>query len=136
MTGALTSARHVVAAVLLDGDDVCLLRRSQAVTSDRGLWHCVTGYLQPHRPPFAQTLCEISEETGLRAHELQGLGGDVLMIGGWTVHVHRFGVQHRRVRLNWENDAYRWVHASHPTELPVVPWLPQVLAAALATTSP
>lgn len=131
MTRPPVLTREVVAAVLLHGDDVCLLRRSQAVGSDRGLWHCVTGYVEPATAPLAQALTEITEETGLRADELVMRGEEVLAIGDWTVHVLCFSAAHRRVRLNWENDACRWVDARGPLALPVVPWLPYVLQAAL-----
>lgn len=134
MTRPPVLTREVVAAVLLHGDDVCLLRRSQAVGSDRGLWHCVTGYVEPAIAPLTQAITEIGEigeETGLRTDELVLRGEEVLAIGDWTVHVLCFSAAHRRVQLNWENDACRWVDAHRPLAIPVVPWLPHVLQTAL-----
>lgn len=38
--------RDVVAVVIRHVGDVCLLRRSSRVAHDRGLWPCVTGYVE------------------------------------------------------------------------------------------
>jgi len=126
--------RPVVAVTLWRKGKLCLLRRSQLVGSDTGLWHCVTGYLEPGASPEDQARTELFEETGLNADSLDRLtvGGSFVLPSDdetlWTVHTFTAVARTETLSLNWEHDAYRWVH---PTEVPAtehVPWLSHVLA--------
>jgi len=125
--------QHIVACLITDGDEVCLVRRSGWVTGDRHLWHCVTGFVSAPHSPRAAVLIELAEETGLAHHEFALLQGPVLRMESpgmvWWVHTFRAGVtDHPPIRLNWENDAYRWLKfADRPADR--VAWLDQVLDA-------
>ncbi len=129
------NCRAVVAVLLWHDGELCLLRRSQRVGSDTGLWHCITGYLEPGASPEEQARTELLEETGLSADRLDLLraGGSFVIAGGdgtlWTVHTFTAVAPTRKLGLNWEHDAYRWVD---PAEVPAagqVPWLHHVLDA-------
>ena len=63
--------RTVVAVLMFREGRLCLLRRSHAVGSDRGRWHCVTGFVDSGVDPDAQALIEVREETGLTASDLE-----------------------------------------------------------------
>jgi hypothetical protein len=125
--------QHVVACLVTDGDQVCLVRRSGRVTGDRHLWHCVTGFVSGPgtSPPTARSaaLTELDEELGLPACAVTLEEGPVLRMESpgtvWWVHTFRAGVTDRTVRLNWENDAYRWLSfADRPRDR--VAWLDEV----------
>lgn len=126
--------RAVVAVALWHDSELCLLRRSQLVGSDAGLWHCVTGYLEPGASPEQQAQAELFEETGLSSDRLDTLvtGGSFVLAGDdgtlWKVHIFHATVRSRTLSLNWEHDQYRWVD---PAEVPAahqVWWLRNVLA--------
>lgn len=129
--------RVVVAVVLTCRGRTALLRRSQEVAHDRGLWHCVTGYVEPGCTPYEQALTEVHEETGLGAVDLVSVTpGGVLELADqhgrtWQVHTFTAETAVRRLVLDREHVAYRWLC---PQDLAVlggtVDWLADVLAAA------
>jgi hypothetical protein len=130
--------RSVVALLLTDGDRLCLLRRSRAVGSDRGRWHCVAGFLDDRRDPAGHALVELAEETGLGPADLRSFrAGPVLELpdahgGSWRIWMFRAEVRHRRIRLNWEHDAGCWVAWQRAADdgRELVPWLADVVEAA------
>jgi NUDIX domain len=130
----------VVAAVLVHRGRVCLLRRSPHVDSDRGRWHCITGYLPQRTDPMTQALAEIHEETGIGSPSLQLLDQRVVRLAGsdsniWRVHAYRFRSVTDAVTLNWEHDEARWLRLGDIGSLATVQWLPNVLEA-LALSAP
>lgn len=126
---------RIVAILLTHRGRLCLLRRSRAVGSDRGRWHCVTGFLPTHAAAPVQALAEVAEETGVRGKDLRTfIAGPVLRLpdprgGVWIVHSYRCEVAQPDIRLNWENDDFSWVYPGNVGDLPVVDWLHEVAAA-------
>ncbi len=130
------SRGQTVAVVLTWRGRVGLFKRSAAVGSDQGRWHCVTGFLDPGRSPAEQAAIELYEETGLAVADLSFLTPcPVLELpdergGSWLVHVFRAETEQRRLRLNEEHDAYRWVLPQRLRRFDGrVAWLDQVLEA-------
>ncbi|WP_121712683.1 NUDIX domain-containing protein [Streptomyces sp. E5N91] len=128
----------VVAVVLTWRGRIGLFKRSWAVGSDAGLWHCVTGYVEQGVPAGNQALCELFEETGLCVVDLTGFrAGPVLRLadprgGFWTVHTFHAQTERRRLELNWEHLAYRWVRPCYVARFTgQVPWLRDALHAVL-----
>lgn len=124
-----------VAVVLQRHDRIGLFKRSADVAHDAGLWHCVTGYLPPSASPLAQAVQELHEETGLAAADIDHLRvGPVLDLPGddgapWRVHTFAASTMTRRLTLNWEHDAYRWVKKRHVRGFTQVHWLSVVMDA-------
>lgn len=123
-----------VALVLTWRNRVGIFKRSQRVGSDRGRWHCITGHLDPGRGALEQAVQELHEETGLGVADLDRFDpGPVLVLadprgGWWRVHTFRAATRVRRLELNWEHDAYRWVAPARLRRFDgQVPWLGQVL---------
>lgn len=127
--------RTIVAVVLQRRGRTALLRRSSAVSHDHGLWHCVTGFVEPGATAFEQALVEVFEETGLRVADLTSLeeGPVVDLVDAdantWHVHTFRGETTVRRLSINWEHDAYRWVTRRTAPGFRQVSWLRDVLSA-------
>jgi 8-oxo-dGTP pyrophosphatase MutT (NUDIX family) len=129
----MTTRRAVVAAVLTFGGHVCIFRRSRFVGSDRGMWHCITGYLPEEGDPLDHALAEIEEETGLSSAHLKLMSNNFLSLQGqdghtWEIHTFHFSCDTNSVQLNWENDAYHWTPFEALAELETVNWFSAVLA--------
>lgn len=128
-------ARTVVAAVLRHAGKTALFRRSRLVGSDIGLWHCITGYVEPGMTPLGQAEQELVEELGYsRTATAPLLAGPILTLAdqagaSWAVHTFTLDATSREVTLNWEHDDVRWVGFDEHHRLPCVPWLDHVLAA-------
>lgn len=134
--------RTVVAVVVEWRGRVVLLRRSVRVSHDTGLWHCVTGFLEDGASPEQQALMEVHEETGLNVAALDSLHATGVLhlldeVGEtWRVHTFRATTRQRRLTLNDEHDAYRWVSPEAVRRFGNrVGWLDDVLAAAHAVTT-
>lgn len=106
--------RTVIAAVVEWQGRIGLFRRSRSLCHDSGLWHCITGFVEPGVTPQQQALDELSEEAGLQAEDLLDLrqGPVLVLVDGsgtpWRVHTFTAVTSRRRLRLNWEHDCYRW----------------------------
>lgn len=129
--------RTIVAVAVLWRGRVGLFRRSAHVDHDRGLWHCVTGYVEPGVTPLEQAFAELLEETGLGVIDLEAfVEGDVLELTDahgevWTVHTYRANTTRRRLVLNEEHDAHKWVEPRAVARFGnSVSWLEEVLTAA------
>ncbi len=131
------AGREVVAVVLTWRGRVGLFKRSGAVGHDAGKWHCISGHVDSGAGPYRQAVQEIWEETGLRFADMDVFeAGPTLRLPDagdglpWRVHTFRANTTRRRVRLNWEHVAHRWVR---PCDVPrfsgQVGWLGEVLAA-------
>ena len=114
----------------------CLLLRSEAVGSDGGKWHCVTGYLPAGIDPLHHAVEEIQEETGLGPNQLRLLDRalPLRLTGGgrrWTVFPFLFEASSPVLQLNWEHQEYRWVSNGELQGHEIVPWLRDVCRAVL-----
>lgn len=129
------ATKSTVAVVLCHRGKVGLFKRSTDVGHDGGLWHCITGHLPPSTPPLAQAIQELFEETGLTVAELDDVRtGPILALPGddggtWKVHTFCAHTSVRRLRLNWEHDAYRWVKPHRVSRFVQVHWLRAVMMA-------
>ena len=127
--------RPVVACILRHAGRIALLKRSQAVGSSPGRWHCVTGFVDDGVEPLDQALTEMDEETGL-------VGDTVRLVAApsplrierpeqgwvWVIHPFLFETTSPDLRLDWEHDEYRWIHPFEIAHWDVVPWVRTVWA--------
>lgn len=134
--------REVVAVVVQWRGRIALFRRSQSVGHERGLWHCITGYLEAGATPRQQALTELEEEAGLTLGDLAAVQpADQLLISDddgnpWLVHAYTAVTTRRRLTINDEHDAYRWtVPAKISRFSNRVPWLDIVLQCTLPQTT-
>lgn len=68
-------ARIMAAAMLFNGNDMLMMKRSPHRTLNPGMWAAVGGHLEPEEigDPEKAVLREIHEETGLLPEEIDGL---------------------------------------------------------------
>ena len=137
---------HVVTCFLLrrgeDGPstrsgqaEVLLLRRSDRVSTYRGRWAGVSGYLEAPTP-LEQAYREMEEEVGLGRGDVRLLAeGETLIVPDegidtrWTVHPFLFeALRPERLRLDWEHTESRWLKPEEMARLETVPGLMDVLA--------
>ncbi len=115
---------------------ILLLRRSAEVRSFAGLWHGVSGTVETE--PLDQARVETAEETGLSDRDLvlraQGIPftvADQRPGRSWRVFPLLFDWKNEAsavMKLNWENDAWRWVEPAAVAGIAGVPRLADALA--------
>ncbi len=135
-TSTIPSSHAVVAIVIECRGQIAMLKRSQLLGHDRGLWHCISGYLERGATPRQQALEELFEETGILATNLLDFrSGPVLVIHDddgkpWLVHTFTAVTSQRRLEIDWEHDSYRWTAPGKVKRFADrVPWLDSVLHA-------
>ncbi len=134
MTANLTPT-SVVACFLESDGQILILRRSEQVSSYRGRWAGVSGYLDGE--PDQQALTEIAEETGLQPPDISLVKkGEVIAIDDvemgtrWLVHPYLFHVADRsKIKIDWEHKSARWLAPAEIERYPTVPGLGKALAA-------
>ncbi|MCC7106939.1 MAG: NUDIX domain-containing protein [Chloroflexi bacterium] len=128
--------RAVIACFLRHAEKICLLKRSQAVASAQGRWHCITGFVDAGVEPLDQALAEIGEETGL--------AGDTIRLVAaaspirverpaqgwvWIIHPFLFDATTTELTLDWEHDEYRWISPDDLASSECVAWVSLVWSA-------
>ncbi len=125
--------KDVVSCFLEHRGKVLVLRRSEKVSTYRGKWGAVAGYIE--KEPDEQAYTEILEEAGLEADEVVLLRrGNVLEAKDealgiiWRIHPYLFRVKEpSRIRIDWEHCESRWVSPSEIRKLETVPRLADAL---------
>jgi len=116
------------------GEEILLLRRSQRVSTYRGRWAGVSGYIE-ETDPLTQAYTEIEEETGLARKDVQLLRtGEPLEVVDaeadrrWIVHPFLFEVEEpARIRADWEHIETRWIRPEDIFQYETVPQLAETL---------
>ena len=116
------------------GEEILLLRRSQRVSTYRGRWAGVSGYIE-ETDPLTQAYTEIEEETGLAREDVQLLRtGEPLEVVDaeadrrWIVHPFLFEVREpARIRADWEHTETRWIRPKEIFQYETVPQLAETL---------
>ena len=117
-----------------DGEEILLLRRSQRVSTYRGRWAGVSGYVE-ETDPLTQAYTEIEEETGLAREDVQLLRtGEPLEVVDteadrrWIVHPFLFEVEEpAKIRADWEHIETRWIRPEDIFRYETVPQLAETL---------
>lgn len=105
-----------VVAVVRNGDRYLSLRRSRRVWYYPGSWAIIGGHLPDGVDPRRQIIEEIVEETGIPRSALRIVAASSTIrlpnpdVGRtWYTRVFLVESSVRRITLDWEHDAYRWV---------------------------
>ncbi|MBW2988196.1 hypothetical protein DRJ48_03545 [Candidatus Woesearchaeota archaeon] len=122
------SAPVLTCFITLNGK-ILLLKRSNSVTTYKGKWNTVAGYIDEPKPIQAKALEEVLEETGITKELIcEVIEGESLIINDanrtWIV----FPVlvklkQMPKLRLNFEHTEAKWIL---PEELPKYEIVPKL----------
>lgn len=120
----------IVTAFIEYRGKILLLRRSQKVKTMKGKWAGVSGYIEKSEEPVTRAVTEIEEETGFTNENIKFLEeGKPLEAADrpnnitWVVHPFYFRSNTDDVQLDWEHDAYKWIHPSELEKFDTVPRL-------------
>ena len=122
----------IVTAFIEYRGKILLLRRSQKVKTMKGKWAGVSGYIEKSEEPVRRAITEIKEETGFTDENIKFLEeGKPLEAADnmrpknitWVVHPFYFRSNTDDVQLDWEHDAYKWIHPSELEKFDTVPRL-------------
>ncbi len=122
----------VVTAILRNERRILIMRRSRRVGSFRGRWSAVSGYLEGDEDPRDRARREIREETGITGAIFRATASPIIArdrATAYVVHPFLFDVPTRRVRLDWENVAGRWIRPADIEKYVTVPRLKDVVSA-------
>jgi 8-oxo-dGTP diphosphatase len=122
----------IVTAFIEYRGKILILRRSQKVKTMRGKWAGVSGYIEKSEEPVRRAITEIKEETGFTDENIMFLeegkpleAADNMRPNNitWVVHPFCFRSNTDDVQLDWEHDAYKWIHPSELEKFDTVPRL-------------
>lgn len=125
----------VVTAFLENGGRILVLRRGPTASTFPSRWSGVSGIVEGSERPLSRAKKEIREETDIADVRLRARGPIVYVRHGTTafaVHPLLFHASTRRVRLDAENDEFRWVRPDALAKLPTVPRLREAYDAVAA----
>jgi predicted aconitase with swiveling domain/8-oxo-dGTP pyrophosphatase MutT (NUDIX family) len=122
---------RVVTSVLTNKGKVLMLKRSHQVSTNRGMWAAVSGYIEEGEEPLETAVKEIGEETGIAGAKLIKSCSAIMIRQEdilWEIHPFLFGSPTDRVTIDWEHTEYRWCPPSEiEGDASVVPGLKRLL---------
>ena len=116
---------HAVSCILSFKEKILLLKRSDKVRTNKGLWSVVAGEVEGD--PYQTALNEIEEETGLARTDIVFIRRgnpftvNLTMNSITTIHPFLFSTTKNRIRLNWEHDEFRWISTKAIERFQLVP---------------
>lgn len=129
---------HVVTCFLRRGSRVLVLKRSQLVRTNKGLWAGVSGYIEPGETPRETAYKELAEEVAARPEEVRLVreGPPLTFLdrengATWVVHPFLFDDLGVEVETDWEHTEHAWVEPEELGSLDTVIGLARTLEAAL-----
>ncbi|HVO77693.1 MAG TPA: DUF126 domain-containing protein [Methanomassiliicoccales archaeon] len=121
---------RVVTAILHCDERILILKRSDKVRTNKGMWAGVSGYIEEGEEPLQTAVKEIGEETQVRGAKLVMSGEPIsVRISGtiWRIYPFLFDVPDEKVTIDWEHTEYAWVHPSELSKYQKVKGLGRVL---------
>ncbi len=125
--------KRVVTCFLEHNEKILRLRRSERVSTYKGKWAGINGYIEEGNTPYEPALEEIGEETGLSGEDIELVKegkllllevGDELMGRKWIVHTYHFQVMKpEKIEIDWEHTELRWIAPEDIGQYPTVPKL-------------
>lgn len=125
----------VITVFVKYGEKILLLKRSNKVSTYRGLWNTVAGYLDEPKPVidkiFEELREEISiEEDDIKAYKIQEPFSfkDNSINRTWIIHPAVVELNKKPdIKLDWEHDEYLWINPEDINNFNTVPNLKESL---------
>jgi len=128
----MLKSKNVVLCFLLYKDKVLLTKRGLEDKYPKK-WTGITGYIEENDSPYKTALKEIEEETKIKEKNLELLKkGKVVFVPDesigieWKVHPYLFKSKTKDVKLDEENDEYKWIDPTEIGEFDTVPMLKEI----------
>jgi 8-oxo-dGTP diphosphatase len=126
--------RGITSFLESDGE-VLILRRSEKVSTYKGVWGGIAGQIKEKDTPEEQARFEISEETGLLEQDIELVkAGPPLVFEDTTFKVKKtvypflFHVKDRRkIKIDWEHTGMKWIKPAEIVNYPTMPRLKEML---------
>lgn len=124
----------VVTAVVMRKGKILILRRGEEVSTYKGKWACISGYLEENERPLERAYKEMEEEAGLKKDDVKLIKEAKVMEfydeeerKEWRVHPFLFETEKEEISIDWEHTEYRWIEPKKIKEYDTVPKLKEVI---------
>lgn len=134
-----SDAAPVITVFIKHRDKILLLKRSDKVSTYRGRWNTVAGYLDELKPIHEKVLEEIREEIGVKKESIlsQRIGKtytfkDPQVNKTWIVHPVLVELKKiPDIKLDWEHTEYKWIKPEELKKFDIVPKIDESLRKAI-----
>jgi 8-oxo-dGTP pyrophosphatase MutT (NUDIX family) len=112
-----------------------MLKRSEKVNINRGLWCGVAGRIEKGMTPEETAFKEILEETDLQKNQIELIGSvppiliDIDTQNEALIYPFLFKTDNPIIKLDWEHTEYKWVKLNMINNLETVPRFNDILKA-------
>ena len=127
----------VVTCILMKEGKILLLKRSEKVSTYRGYWGGVAGYIEENEKPEETAYKEISEEVGIRKEDLTLIRKlkPVSIVDeyenkkyNWRIHPFLFKIKEEaKIKIDWEHVKYKWIKPENIVKYNTVPYLKKIV---------
>jgi len=127
----------VVSCILFRKGKILLLRRSKKVSTYKGFWGVVAGYVEENEKPEETAYKEIKEEVGIRRNDIKLLKRmePITVLDkydgkeyNWRIHPFLFELKRDvDVKVDWEHINYKWVEPENIVKFKTVPCLKEII---------
>ena len=129
----------VATALLINSDgELLILKRSSKVSTYKGLWAGISGYVEENEMPYQTAIKEIKEEVRIDEKdivfikELGPISFKDTYNGKqyhWNIFIFLFKTEKKdKIHIDWEHSEYRWVPPSHVEKYDTVPHFKDVVS--------
>jgi len=142
--GRIDYSKSAIAAVVTIfvryGDQILLLKRSDKVSTYRGMWYTVAGYLDELKPIREKVLAELQEEVGIGEEIIASLRiaapqevTDRDIQKTWLFCPVLVELRRKpEIRLDWEHTEARWIKPEELANFVTVPHITECLQSLLS----
>jgi len=129
--------KKITTSVILSKDKILILKRSDDVSTYKGRWACVSGYIEKGETADETARREISEELGLEKEDLDFIRkGKVLYARDktllWAIHPFLFEAKKPEIELDWEHIQFKWILPEEIKDYETVPKLKEAIESVLS----
>ncbi len=124
----------VINCVVKYQDKFLMVRRSKELNFYPGYWNGVSGFLDDQKGLTEKVENELNEELGISKNKIKKIRLGEIFIQEepkyqktWIVHPVLIEVSADKIKLDWENQSYKWVNLIEAKKLKSLPGFNKVL---------